>query len=181
MDEDSGMCHDIHEFMKQRMDHLPGAGRMRRWAAILALPVFLVGTAIFSFLWNVPLHQICQPLQPDRTFSVLLYPPLSGAGSSLAMSEKLAQEQLPMLEHYLQELNNAGHISLMTYVPQGLGIRAPDLYIFMQDDRIIFNFKTKYGPWLQTTRSMNSYDRMIFQWMRSVFQYQESLRPRAVI
>lgn len=60
--------HDWGERQRQKRNK----NRLRQWVSILAIPVFLAGTALFSFLWNVPMDKLAAPRAADAPVAVLL-------------------------------------------------------------------------------------------------------------
>lgn len=145
---------------------------LRKWAAILAIPLFLLGTGIFSFLWNVPLNTLAVP-RTGTPPSVLFRNESSPGKAVIPMDPAALPGIRPLIEHYVSTVNNAGHIDFNTYAPPEVQIRMDGLSIGMNSTLVIFNFDTRYGFSMQTSRKPGSYDRTVYQWLKSMAQAEE--------
>lgn len=91
--------------------HMRLKNALGRWAAILAVPFFLVVTALFSFLWNVPLHTLGAPRADVPPVILIADEP----GKPVRKADpSWLPGILPLLEHYAATVNNAGHVSFST-------------------------------------------------------------------
>ena len=123
--------------------------RLRLWASILAIPVFLAGTALFSFLWNVPMDKLAAPRAADAPVAVLFREPCSPAARTMSRGSSLQPAILSLIKNYVGTVTNAGRLS-------------PSL--------AVFNFRTKYGFSMQTSRKPDASDRVIYQWLKNRMQ-----------
>lgn len=146
--------------------------RFGKWAAFLAVPLFLLSTGIFSFLWNVPLNKLAVP-RTGMLPSVLFRSESSPGKAAIPMSPELLPGIRPLLEHYAGAVNNAGHIDFHTYAPPEVQICMEGLSIGMNSDLVVFNFETRYGFSMQTSKKPNAYDRTVYQWLKSIAQTEE--------
>lgn len=138
-----------------------------QWIAILAILVFLLGTAAFSFLWNVPLDKLAVPRSGSLPPAILFRTP-SLPGRPIPVDPALAAAILPFLEHYAKTVTNAGHIDFSTCAPQEVEIRMEGLSISMGPSLTVFNFDTKYGFSMQTSKKPDAADQALYQWMKSM-------------
>ena len=137
-----------------------------KWCSILAIPLFILGTAVFSFLWNIPLDKLCAPRPGDTPPAVFLRD--TPSASSRAVDPFLLRDLLPMLDYYTAAINNCGHIDFTSYAPAEVEIRMGHLVIGMNARKIVFNFRTKYGFHMQTSRKPGPNDRVIYEWLKSL-------------
>lgn len=137
-----------------------------KWCSILAIPLFIVGTAIFSFLWNIPLDKLCAPRTGDTPHAVLLRDTPSTSPRTVDLS--LLPGLLPMLDYYEAAINNCGHLDFTSYAPAEVEIRMDHLMIGMNAGKMVFNFRTKYGFHMQTSRKPGTNDRVIYEWLKSL-------------
>lgn len=75
---------------------------------------------------------------------------------------------LPVLNHYVGSINNCGHVDFTSYAPAEAEIRLDHLVIGMNAGKVIFNFRTKYGFYLQTSRKLTARDRAIYEWLKNL-------------
>ncbi|KXU55111.1 hypothetical protein HMPREF3039_00664 [Akkermansia sp. KLE1798] len=146
--------------------------RFGKWAAFLAVPLFLLGTGIFSFLWNVPLDKLAV-LRTGMPPSVLFRSESLPEKAAIPMPPELLPGIRPLLEHYAAAVDNAGHIDFHTYASPEVQICMEGLSIGMNSDLVVFNFETRYGFSMQTSRKPNAYDRTVYQWLKSIAQTEE--------
>lgn len=143
--------------------------------AILAISIFLVGTGVFSFLWNIPLDKLAAPRSGEPSLAVLLRHQPSDLPQTAHPS--LIPCILPILNHYGAGINNCGHIDFVSYAPAEVEIRLDHLVIGMNADKIVFNFRTKYGFCLQTSRKPGPRDRMIYEWLKNLPRAADGTQP----
>ena len=116
-----------------------------KWLGALAVLLFLLGTGLFSFLWNVPLNT----LRPAHAIA---------APSAILVRENSSPERCRMaLEPSF----------LASHVPQEVEIRMEGLSIGLSPSLAVFNFRTKYGFSMQTSRKPDASDRAIYQWLKN--------------
>lgn len=137
-----------------------------KWCSILAIPLFILGTAVFSFLWNVPLDKLCALRAADTPPAVLLRD--TPSASPRTVDPSLLPGLLPMLNYYEAAINNCGRLDFTSYAPAEVEIRMDHLVIGMNADKMVFNFRTKYGFHLQTSRKPGPNDRVIYKWLKSL-------------
>lgn len=137
-----------------------------RWRAILAIPLFLLGTGIFSFLWNIPLDKLRAPRSKETPAAVLLR--TTASASFRQVDPSLLPCILPILEHYEAAINNCGRIDFTSHTPAEVEIRMDHLTIGMNAGRMVFNFRTKYGFHMQTSRKPGPNDRVIYEWLKTL-------------
>lgn len=154
--------------------HMRLKNALGRWAAILAVPFFLVVTALFSFLWNVPLHTLGAPRADVPPVILIADEP----GKPVRKADpSWLPGILPLLEHYAATVNNAGHVSFSTQAPPEVEIRLDHLTIGMNGGTAVFRFRTKYGFRLQTSRRLVPRERAIYQWLKDIPPLREKERP----
>lgn len=151
--------------------------RLRRWAAILAVPLFLAGTALFSFLWNVPLDKLAVPRRADSSPAILFRGPSSPAVRAVPSHPSLEPGILSLLRHYTETISNAGHLDFTSYAPQDVEIRMDGLSISLGPSLAVFNFETKYGFRMQTSKKPDATDRAVYQWLKDTMQPEEPAEP----
>lgn len=144
--------------------------RLRQWASILAIPVFLAGTALFSFLWNVPMDKLAAPRAADAPVAVLFREPCSPAARTMSRGSSLQPAILSLIKNYVGTVTNAGHFDFSSHVPQEVEIRMDGLSIGLSPSLAVFNFRTKYGFSMQTSRKPDASDRVIYQWLKNRMQ-----------
>ena len=132
--------------------------RLRQWVSILAIPVFLAGTALFSFLWNVPMDKLAAPRAADAPVAVLFREPCSPAVRTISKDSSLHPSIFSLIKNY---------VGTVTNVPQEVEIRMEGLSIGLSPSLAVFNFRTKYGFSMQTSRKPDASDRAIYQWMKN--------------
>ena len=64
-------------------------------------------------------------------------------------------------------VTNAGRLDFSSHVPQEVEIRMEGLSIGLSPSLAAFNFRTKYGFSMQTSRKPDASDRAIYQWMKN--------------
>ena len=141
--------------------------RLRQWASILAIPVFLVGTALFSFLWNVPVDKLAAPRAADAPVAVLFREPCSPAVQTIFRDSSLQPTIFSLIKNYVGTVTNAGHLDFSSHVPQEIEIRMEGLSIGLSPSLAVFNFRTKYGFSMQASRKPDASDRAIYQWLKN--------------
>ena len=82
--------------------------RLRQWVSILAIPVFLAGTALFSFLWNVPMDKLAAPRAADAPVAVLFREPCSPAVRTISKDSSLHPSIFSLIKNYVATVTNAG-------------------------------------------------------------------------
>ena len=70
-------------------------------------------------------------------------------------------------EHYVETVTNAGRLDFSSHVPQEVEIRMEGLSIGLSPSLAVFNFRTKYGFSMQTSRKPDASDRAIYQWLKN--------------
>lgn len=135
-----------------------------KWAAMLAVPLFLLGTAAFSFLWNVPLNTLSAPRAAASPPEVLLRK--TPGNPALRADPDLVPPVL--LEHYAAAVTNAGHVSFAAFAPPEVEIRLDHLVIGMNENLVVFNFRTRYGFHLRTCRKPGPRERFLYQWLKTM-------------
>ena len=73
----------------------------------------------------------------------------------------------PFLKHYVETVTNAGRLDFSSHVPQEVEIRMEGLSIGLSPSLAVFNFRTKYGFSMQTSRKPDASDRAIYQWLKN--------------
>lgn len=144
--------------------------RLRQWASILAVPVFLAGTALFSFLWNVPLDKLAVPRAADAPASVFVKSPSSSVVRAIPKDSSLQPAVSSLVRHYAETVTNAGHLDFASHAPQEVEIRMEGLTIGLSPSLVVFNFRTRYGFHMQTSRKPDSGDRAVYQWLKNRMQ-----------
>lgn len=144
--------------------------RLRPWLAILAVPLFLAGTALFSFLWNVPLDKLAAPHRVDSSTVILFRESSSPLVRTIPAAPSL-------LNHYAATVSNAGHLDFTSHAPQEVEIRMDGLSIGLSPSLAVFNFHTKYGFSMQTSKKPDATDRAVYQWLKNVMQAAEPEEP----
>lgn len=147
--------------------------RLRQWIYILAVPVFLAGTALFSFLWNVPLNKLAIPRAADAPASVFIKTPSSSVVRTTPKDSSLQPVVFSLVRHYAKAVTNAGRLDFASHAPQEVEIRMEGLTIGLSSSLVVFNFRTKYGFHMQTSRKPNSGDRAVYQWLKNSMQAEE--------
>lgn len=143
-----------------------GNNQLRFWAAILTIPLFLAGTALFSFLWNVPMDKLMLPYSKGSPITILVKTSSNTQRSIQCEQPEHSFLFLP-LEQYAQNITNAGHLDFSNYSLQKIEIRMDHVSIGLSPSLIIFNFRTKYGFCMQTSKKPNATDRAIYQWLKN--------------
>lgn len=138
--------------------------RLRQWAAILA------GTALFSFLWNVPLDKLTAPRAANAPAAVFLHKPSSPPVRAIPGDPFLEPIVLSVLHHYAETVRNAGHLDFISYAPQEVEVRMEGLSIGLSPSLAVFNFHTKYGFSMQTSKKPDAADRAVYQWLKTVMR-----------
>ena len=75
-----------------------------KWCAILAVPIFLLGTAVFSFLWNIPFDKL-SALRPGESPPAILFRD-GPSPSPCPADSSLLPCILPVVNHYVGGINN---------------------------------------------------------------------------
>lgn len=140
--------------------------RLRQWVSILAIPVFLAGTALFSFLWNVPMDKLAAPRAADAPVAVLFREPCSPAVRTISKDSSLHPSIFSLIKNYVGTVTNAGRLDFSSHVPQEVEIRMEGLSIGMSLPGR-FNFRTKSRISMQTSRKPTLRTRAIIQWMKN--------------
>jgi len=147
--------------------------RLRQWASILSVPVFLAGTALFSFLWNVPLDKLAVPRAADAPASVFVKSPSSPVVRAALKDPSLQPAVFSLIRHYAETITNAGRLDFASYAPQEVEIRMEGLSIGLSSSLVVFNFRTRYGFNMQTSRKPDAGDRAVYQWLKNRMQEEE--------
>lgn len=79
----------------------------------------------------------------------------------------------PFLEHYAGSVSNAGRLDFTTHAPQEVEIRMDGLSIGLSPSLAVFNFHTRYGFSMQTSRKPDAADRAVYQWLKNMMQPEE--------
>lgn len=159
--------------MDPEQDNKRSRNRLRQWAAILGTPLFLAGTALFSFLWNVPLDKLAIPRAADASAVVFLNRPSSPAGRAIPSDPSLQPAVLSLLKHYAETVTNAGRLDFASHAPQEVEIRMEGLSIGLSPSLAVFHFRTKYGFSMQTSKKPDAADRAVYQWLKNMMQAEE--------
>lgn len=174
MDITGNSWHAEGSSMTAEQDRSQGCrARARRWIAILAVPLFLAGTALFSFLWNVPLDKLALPRGADSTPSVLFREPSSSAVPAIPNHPSLESGIFFLIMHYAETISNAGHLDFSSHAPQEVEIRMDGLSISLSPSLAVFNFETKYGFRMQTSKKPDATDRTVYQWLKDTMHPEE--------
>lgn len=177
MDTAGNSCHATDSSMDAEQDNKRSGNRLRQWAAILAVPLFLAATALFSFLWNVPLDKLAVPRAADAPAAVLFKRPSSPAVRAIPGDPSLQPVVLSLLNHYAETVSNAGRLDFSSHAPQEVEIRMEGLSIGLSPSLAVFNFQTKYGFSMQTSKKPNAADRAVYQWLKAVMQPEDPDPP----
>ena len=68
---------------------------------------------------------------------------------------------------HVETITNAGRLDFSSHVPQEVEIRMEGLSIGLSPSLAVFNFRTKYGFSMQTSRKPDASDRAIYQWLKN--------------
>lgn len=146
---------------------------LRKWAAILAVPAFLLATGLFAFLWNIPLNTLATPVPETAVPEIRLKADPASGRPEITMTDSLARYVRTVLTHYLTFVNNAGHVDPASYAPLELEIRMGTATIGMSEELMVFNFDTKYGFRIQTSKKPDEYDLSIFRYLKGLMQMEQ--------
>ena len=149
------------------MDHhgiLCHASLHERRPAVL---LFLLGTGLFSFLWNVPLNTLRPAHAIAAPSAILVRENSSPERCRMALEPSFLASIQPFLKHYVETVTNAGRLDFSSHVPQEVEIRMEGLSIGLSPSLAVFNFRTKYGFSMQTSRKPDASDRAIYQWLKN--------------
>ena len=72
-----------------------------------------------------------------------------------------------LIKNYVGTVTNAGRLDFSSHVPQEVEIRMEGLSIGLSPSLAVFNFRTKYGFSMQTSRKPDASDRAIYQWLKN--------------
>ncbi|WP_290504459.1 hypothetical protein [Akkermansia sp.] len=141
----------------RRSRHQSGS-KPGKWIAVLAVPLFLLGTGLFSFLWNVPLNTLRAAHSATAPPAILIRKASSPENHPMALDSSFLAGIQPFLEHYVGSVSNAGRLDFTTHDPQEVEIRMDGLSIGLSPSLAVFNFHTRYGFSMQTSRKPDAAD-----------------------
>ena len=138
-----------------------------KWLGALTVLLFLLGTGLFSFLWNVPLNTLRPAHAIAAPSAILVRENSSPERCRMALEPSFLASIQPFLKHYVETVTNAGRLDFSSHVPQEVEIRMEGLSIGLSPSLAVFNFRTKYGFSMQTSRKPDASDRAIYQWLKN--------------
>lgn len=156
--------------MNGRRSRHQSGNKPGKWIAVLAVPLFLLGTGLFSFLWNVPLNTLRPAYSAPTPPVILIRNNSSPENHATALPPSFLAGIQPFLEHYAGSVSNAGHLDFTTHAPQEVEIRMDGLSIGLSPSLAVFNFHTRYGFSMQTSKKPNAADRAVYQWLKNMMQ-----------
>ena len=159
--------------MNGRRSRHQSGNKPGKWIAVLAVPLFLLGTGLFSFLWNVPLNTLRAAHSATAPPAILIRKASSPENHPMALDSSFLAGIQPFLEHYAGSVRNAGRLDFTTHAPQEVEIRMDGLSIGLSPSLAVFNFHTKYGFSMQTSRKPDAADRAVYQWLKNMMQPEE--------
>ena len=145
--------------MNGRRSRHQSGNKPGKWIAVLAVPLFLLGTGLFSFLWNVPLNTLRAAHSAKEPPAILIRKASSPENHPMALDSSFLAGIQPFLEHYAGSVSNAGRLDFTTHD------LSPSL--------AVFNFHTRYGFSMQTSRKPDAADRAVYQWLKNMMQPEE--------
>lgn len=116
-------------FMNGRRSRHQSGNKPGKWIAVLAVPLFLLGTGLFSFLWNVPLNTLRAAHSATAPPAILIRKASSPENHPMALDSSFLAGIQPFLEHYAGSVSNAGRLDFTTHDPQEVEIRMDGLSI----------------------------------------------------
>ena len=138
-----------------------------KWLGALVVLLFLLGTGLFSFLWNVPLNTLRPAHAIAAPSAILVRENSSPERCRMALEPSFLASIQPFLKHDVETVTNAGRLDFSSHVPQEVEIRMEGLSIGLSPSLAVFNFRTKYGFSMQTSRKPDASDRAIYQWLKN--------------
>lgn len=138
-----------------------------KWLGALAVLLFLLGTGLFSFLWNVPLNTLRPAHAITAPSAIFVRENSSPERCRMALEPSFLDSIQPFLKHYVKTVTNAGRLDFSSHVPQEVEIRMEGLSIGLSPSLAVFNFRTKYGFSMQTSRKPDASDQAIYQWLKN--------------
>lgn len=168
-------------FMSGRRSRQQPGNKPGKWIAVLAVPLFLLGTGLFSFLWNVPLNTLRAPHSDTAPPAILIRKASSPENHLMALDSSFLSGIQPFLEHYAGSVSNAGRLDFTTHAPQEVEIRMDGLSIGLSPSLVVFNFETRYGFRMQTSRKPDAADRAVYQWLKNTMQPEEPAEPETAL
>ena len=159
--------------MSGRRPHHQSGSKPGKWIAALAVPLFLLGTGLFSFLWNVPLNTLRPAHSAAAPPAILIREASSPENHPMTLDPSFLAGIQPFLEHYAGSVSNAGRLDFTTHAPQEVEIRMDGLSIGLSPSLAVFNFRTRYGFSMQTSRKPDAADRAVYQWLKNMMQPEE--------
>lgn len=109
--------------MNGRRSRHQSGNKPGKWIAVLAVPLFLLGTGLFSFLWNVPLNTLRAAHSATAPPAILIRKASSPENHPIALDSSFLAGIQPFLEHYAGSVSNAGRLDFTTHDPQEVEIR----------------------------------------------------------
>ena len=94
-----------------------------KWLGALAVLLFLLGTGLFSFLWNVPLNTLRPAHAIAAPSAILVRENSSPERCRMALEPSFLASIQPFLKHYVETVTNAGRLDFSSHVPQEVEIR----------------------------------------------------------
>ena len=91
----------------------------------------------------------------------------SPAVRTISKDSSLHPSIFSLIKNYVGTVTNAGRLDFSSHVPQEVEIRMEGLSIGLSPSLAVFNFRTKYGFSMQTSRKPDASDRAIYQWMKN--------------
>ena len=113
-----------------------------KWLGALVVLLFLLGTGLFSFLWNVPLNTLRPAHAIAAPSAILVRENSSPERCRMALEPSFLASIQPFLKHYVETVTNAGRLDFSSHVPQEVEIRMEGLSIGLSPSLAVFNFRT---------------------------------------
>ena len=161
MDHHGILCHAFHE---RRPACHQSVNKRVKWLGHTAVLLFSWARGCFP-LWNVPLNTLGRPCH-HSSFRHFCQGKFFPNAAAWLWNLLLASIQ-PFLKHYVETVTNAGRLDFSSHVPQEVEIRMEGLFHRPEPFSGRFNFRTKYGFSMQTSRKPDASDRAIYQWLKN--------------
>ncbi len=81
-----------------------------KWLGALAVLLFLLGTGLFSFLWNVPLNTLRSAHAIAAPSAILVRENSSPERCRMALEPSFLASIQPFLKHYVETVTNATNL-----------------------------------------------------------------------
>lgn len=160
-------------FMSGKRSRHQSGNKPGKWIAALAVPLFLLGTGLFSFLWNVPLNTLRGAHPSTAPPAIFVRQACSLENHPMTPDPSFLAGIQPFLEDYAGSVSNAGRLDFTSHAPQEVEIRLDGLSIGLSPSLAVFNFRTKYGFSMQTSKKPDATDRAVYQWLKDTIQPEE--------